>query len=183
MRIVLLMLLAGTAAAAPWTDAPAWKGGTRIEVTWVVGPNVKNPHDPYGDGWGLPLEPVTLELRLGAVTRSIVLAPETGGLRGTNQVICPGSAYRLDPDELAKLTFYEGGASGYRVTRPSPDVLEIRHWSQSDGACEDPKTHALTACPADDEVVAKLHVPATAKVVGGAIALVDHGKRAPFSCK
>jgi hypothetical protein len=149
-----------------------------VELTWAVGADRPNPKDPDG----LPLRPVDLEVKLGGATRRISLKPQTGGLSPMNQVMCQTSAYPLTKGQLAKITFYEGGASGYSVSRPAPTVLRISRWSVTDGACEDPKTHDLTACPVDESAVSTVDIPASAKLVGGAIATMDHGKRVRFSC-
>jgi hypothetical protein len=176
--LALVLVVAGVAHAEP-----EWGKGDTVELTWVVGPDTKNPVDPYGDGFGLPLRPVVLEARLGGVTRRVELKAETGNLFSYNQIMCRTGAYTLTRGELAKLTFYEGGASGYLVKRPQPGALEIHSWWMSDGACEDPKTHQLGACPGEDKVRATLAVPASAKITGGAIVLLEHGKRVPLVCE
>ena len=183
--LALVAALAGAAAAAPWSDTPAWpKTGDSIELMWVIGADQKNPKDPYGDGFGLPLRPVELVARMGGVTRRITLEPETGNLNSYNQIICHTGAYPLVKGELAKLTFYEGGASGYLVKRgATADVLEIHWWAQTDGACESPTTHQLGACPVEDELRGQLHIPAKAKLTGGSIFFEDHGKQVPVVCE
>ena len=123
-----------------------------------------------------------LVARIGGVTRHIALPPETGNLNSYNQVMCRTGAYPLGKGELGKLTFYEGGASGYAIRRGAADVLEIHSWSQTDGACESP-THQLVACPVEDKLRARLHVPANVKVTGGAIFLIEHGKQIPIVCE
>ena len=181
--LALVAVLASAAAAAPWSDTPAWpKAGDAVELIRIIGADQKNPKDPYGDGFGLPLRPVELVARMGSVTRHIALPPETGNLNSYNQIMCRTSAYPLDKGELGKLTFYEGGASGYVIRRGAADVLEIHAWSQTDGACESP-THQLVACPVEDKRVARLHVPASVKVTGGAILLTEHGKQVPVVCE
>jgi hypothetical protein len=178
--LALVLVVAGVAQADP---EPKWGKGDTVELTWVVGPDTKNPKDPYGEGFALPLRPVVLEARLGGVTRRVELKPETGNLFSYNQIMCRTGAYTLGKGELAKLTFYEGGASGYLVKRPRPEQLEIHAWWMSDGACEDPQSHAIDACPGEDKVRATLDIPATAKLTGGAIVLLEHGKRVPLVCE
>ncbi len=182
-QLALVLVLVASAAADP-VDTPAWpKDGKIVELTWVVGVDQKNPKDPYGDGFGLPLRPVDLVARVGGVSRTITLPPETGNLTPHNQVMCRTGAYPLERGELAKITFYEGGASGYFVKRAKPDLLEIHHWWMTDGACEDPKTHEMTACPGEDIVRASFHVPADAKIAGGGIVTIEHGKQVPVTCE
>ncbi len=180
-HLALLVAIAGAASADP---EPAWpKDGKVVELSWVVGPDQKNPKDPYGDGFGLPLRPVDLVARIGGVTRTLTLKPETGNLSPYNQVMCRTSAYPLVRGELAKITFYEGGASGYFVKRPKPDLLEIHHWWMTDGACEDPKTHQFVQCPGEDTVTASLAIPADVKISGGGVVTIEHGKRVPVACE
>jgi hypothetical protein len=178
--VALVLVVAGVAQAAP---EGKWGKGDTIELTWVVGPDTKNPKDPYGEGFALPLRPVVLEARMGGVTQRVALKAETGNLFSYNQIMCRTGAYTLTKGELAKLTFYEGGASGYFVTRSTPAQLEIHGWWMSDGACEDPKTGQLGACPGEDKVRATLPVPADVKITGGAIVLLEHGKRVPLVCE
>jgi hypothetical protein len=185
MKLVVAVLLFALAAPAraevDFSDTPAWTETGRVLLLWDVGPDRKNPKDPYGDGFGLPLRPVELVAQLGKVTRRIKLPPETGNLVVYNQVICKTSAYPLAGKEVAKLTFYEGGASGYSVVRAGQDLLEVHHWSQTDGACEGPH-HTMVACPVEDELVARMHIPQDAKVGGGAIFLTEKGKQTKLDC-
>jgi len=188
--VVFVAALAPVAHAEPtapeWRDTPAWSDASkdkRIRLLWDIGPDRKNPHDPYGDGFGLPLHPVDVVLELGGVTRRIKLPPETGGLGAYNQVIChkDGGPYPLAPNEVAKLTFYEGGASGYAVVRNAQDVLEIHHWSQTDGACDGPN-HTMVACPISDQLVTRFHIPQDAKTVGSAVFVTRDGKQSKIVC-
>jgi len=179
--VLLLAFAAPARADVEFSDTPAWTETGRILLLWDVGPDRKNPKDPYGDGFGLPLRPVELVAQLGKVTRRIKLPPETGNLSVYNQIICKTSAYPLAGKEVAKLTFYEGGASGYSVVRADPDLLEVHHWSQTDGACEGPH-HTMVACPVEDKLVARMHIPEDAKVGGGAIFLTENGKQTKLDC-
>ena len=141
VAVLLLAFAEPTRADVDFSDTPAWTEEIgRILLLWDVGPDRKNPKDPYGDGFGLPLRPVDLVAQLGKVTRRIKLSPETGNLFVYNQVICKTGAYPLAGKEVGKLTFYEGGASGYSVVRAGQDLLEVHHWSQTDGHARDRTT-------------------------------------------
>jgi hypothetical protein len=189
LACVMVLVCAGSASAAPptkpakqasWADEPAWpEDAGRLELQWVIGPDRPNPRDPYGGG--LPLRPVELIVTIGRVSRHLTLEPETGSLRSYNQVMCKTGAYPLGKAEVGKLTFDEGGASGYAVKRTAPDVLEIHSWAQTDGACESP-TGELVACPVADELKRKLHVPAGVKITGGTVFTTEHGKLQKLAC-
>lgn len=180
---VLAVLVAPAAAdtkQVEWSDSPAWSESskdTRILLLWDVG-EVRKSKDPNA----LPLRPVDVVLQLGDVTRRIKVPAEYGGLSPYNQVICKTSAYPLGGNEVAKLTFYEGGAGGYAVERPADDVLEIYHWAQTDGACQNAKGE-MVACPRSHDLVAKLHIPKGVVVGGGAIFTTDGGKQSKLACE
>lgn len=160
-----------------WADEPAWpEAGELVKLAWVIGPDRKNPH---GD---LPLHPVELVAKIGAVERHIPLKPEIGNLRSYNQVICNPGAYPFGKHDVAVIIFYEGGASGYLVKRVGSDVLEIHGWAGSDGACTSP-SGKMIACPVDDELVARFHVPADAKITGGTIYTTEKGKIQKMLCE
>jgi hypothetical protein len=101
-----------------------------ISIRWFVyPPSVPLRRDPE-----ILQRPVTLEIRTLGAVRTKKLAPQFGALQASNQSACDGDAYPLQEGELAKLTFYEGGAGGYVVKRTG-DVLDVYSWAQSDGLC------------------------------------------------
>lgn len=161
MKAVLVTLLAvhATAAAKPRT----------VELTWRVYPP---QHDKA---------PVELVATIAGKTRTLTLAPQFGALYPINQPICAHvqhtTQYPLARDELAKITFYEGGAGGYFVRR-NGDVVA---WDQGDGACIG-KHHQLVACPRKVKTVAKLALPANARVHERVIEVDAKGVPRPFDC-
>ncbi|HEX7700918.1 MAG TPA: hypothetical protein VF403_09355, partial [Kofleriaceae bacterium] len=115
MRLALLLVLFGTIAdAEPWSDTPTWPKAKTGELVWVVSPPLVTA-DPNA----MPNQPIALEVTLGTVTRTITLAPEFGSMKPYNQPMCKKAdrvdAYALARGEIAKLTFYEGGAGGYVI--------------------------------------------------------------------
>jgi len=136
-------------------DEPAWPTDSGVLLlAWQVAPDsVPDPHNP-----DLLRAPVTLEASIGAVTRRIALAPQFGALHPYNQPFCKTDAYPLGKHEVAKITFYEGGAGGYLVRRGPDDVVAVVAWEQSDGAC--PDAHGEPAgCPRRETAVFRMHVP------------------------
>jgi hypothetical protein len=181
VRLALLLGLFGTVAnAEPWSDTPAWPKAKTGELVWVVSPPIVTA-DPNA----MPNQPVALEVTLGTVTRTIKLAPELGSMKPYNQPMCKQAgrvdAYALGKGEVAKLTFYEGGAGGYVIAR-SGDELSVIRWSLEDGACED-KHHQPVGCPRKDKRVARFHVPAGVKLHEQILEVDDKGARHPFDCE
>jgi hypothetical protein len=176
------MLLAGGVAAAPrakWVDRPAWPAGDTLELTWVVKPGVPTKKDP-----DIPKAPLELHATMGGTTRKITLAPQQGALYPYNQPVCAGKTgfiqYPLAKNQVAKITFYEGGAGGYFVRRTG-DVLEVVAWEQPDGAC-DGKNGELVACPGSEVIAFKLHVPKSVKIREAIVELDANGARTPLAC-
>ena len=134
VRLAVLCVLVGTAHGEPWSDTPAWPKAQKGELVWVLSPLLKAAENEY------PKQPVALEVTLGGVTRTLTLAPDFGALHPLNEPMCADGdhviAYPLAHGEVAKLTFYEGGAGGY-VVRRSGDALSVIHWTLEDYACED----------------------------------------------
>ena len=93
-----------------------------------------------------------------------------------------GDAYPLEKGELAKITFYEGGAGGYFLRRAG-NFLTIFEWSQTDGACPGANDE-LVACPRSVEQVGKIRVKAKvgATIVEEILMVDDKGVRSPFDC-
>lgn len=90
-------------------------------------------------------------------------------------------AYPLRKGDLAKLTFYEGGAGGYLVRRAGPEALAVIAWEQTDGACPLPNGD-LGVCPPSETRVVKLHVPAHVKVHEAIVEIEPDGTRHPIDC-
>ena len=148
-----------------------------VTLTWVVyPPSVPTKHDPQ-----ILQQPVDLEVTAGGETKTSKLAPQFGGLMPYNQSACKGDAYPLARGELAKLTFYEGGAGGFYV-KWKAGALFIYSWAQTDGLCgtvEKPEE-----CPRNEKQVASMGVKATtkAKIVERIVEVDDKGVRKPFDC-
>jgi hypothetical protein len=185
-RIALAGALAWatTASAAPgrWLDRPPWPAtnrGDRIELTWLV-----YPIPPPADTPANTRSPLALEITIGGVTRVQTFPPQLGELSPLNLPLCASAvnlvAYPLARDEVAKITFYEGGAGGFVVKRAGGDVLAVFGWEQSDGACE-AKGH-VTTCPRRDKLVTKLHVPPGLEIRERIFELDAKGARHAFDC-
>ncbi len=166
MRIAALVLsvaaLPAVAAAAP---AP-------VQLTWVVHASVTNDDDYK--------QPLELEVTSAGKAKTIALKPQIGALYTYNQIACKTGAYPLEKNEVAKITFYEGGAGGYFVRRKG-NAYELVDWFLTDGACEDKKGN-FTACPRQEKRVQTLDVPANAELVDTIVQVDATGKRKPFDC-
>lgn len=167
MRWLLLACFVGTAAAGPTPP--------RVELTWVVHPPPKTSTDDY------PKQPLDLEIKFAGKTKTIKLAPQMGSLKPYNQAVCKSGAYPYEVGEIAKITFYEGGAGGYfiRYTKPGYELVD---WGQGDGACDDGKG-GMTVCPRSEKRVQTLDLPADGKFVESIVEIDDAGKRHALSCK
>jgi len=163
MRWLLLACLVGTAAADP----------ARVELTWVVHP--LNGKDEKAKS------PVDLEIKIAGATKTLALPPQFGGLTPHNQIVCKTTAYPLEKGEVAKITFYEGGAGGLFVRRTKTGY-EIVDWSLTDGACPDAKGEP-TVCPRHEKFLRKVDLPADAKFVEAIVEVDAAGKRHALSCK
>jgi hypothetical protein len=167
MRWLIVACLVGTAAAAP---APV-----RVDLTWVVHPPPKTSKDDY------PKQPLDLVIKVGTTTKTIKLAPQMGSLKPYNQALCKTGAYPYEVGEVAKITFYEGGAGGYFIRRAKPG-FELVDWGQTDGACDDGKG-GMTVCPRSEKFVQRLDLPEDGKFVESIVEIDDAGKRHTLSCK
>ena len=181
---VATLALVGGACGAPSRPATV---GNRVEeaptsdtvkVTWVVRePSV--PHQTYQD---MLLRPVALEITIGESLGRLELKPQMGSLFPYHQSVCKTTTFPLGPDEVAKITFEEGGAGGYVIRRKPADTLEVLAWSQSDGACIDEKSGDMIACAVTYESVKKLPIPAGAKIVEALLEVDPTGTRRPIRC-
>lgn len=161
----------GNAAVASASDT--------VKLVWVVGrPTI--PHPTYE---GVMLQPLTLEIATGAGAREVKLEPQMGSLFPFNQSACRSTAYPLAAGELAKITFYEGGAGGYVVRRGDGTKLELVAWSQPDGACADETTGDPVACPPMYERVGTIDAPVNARVEETILEVDAAGARTPMSCE
>lgn len=153
-----------------------------IQLTWVVFPaSVPMKRDPQ-----MLMSPVKLEVSYrGGSTQTTDLPPQFGGLSALNQAACGSPAYPLEHNEVAKLTFYEGGAGGFVVRRHTRDSLTVYEWSQSDGACMDAKGN-FSDCPVHQTRAATANVPAAAprwaKFREQIVEVDAQGARRPFDC-
>jgi hypothetical protein len=143
-------------------------------LVWLVGPDIP-AKDPSRD-----LVKTKVALEIVDAHRTIALKPEFGSLRSDNQPSCKGRAYPLETNEVGKLTFYEGGAGGYLV-KQNGDLLDIRSWSLTDGACEG-KNHDPVACPRKTTHIAYVKLPANTKLHDTIVMVDDKGTRSPFQC-
>jgi hypothetical protein len=152
-----------------WLDQPAWPAdGKELELAWLVSTELV-PDKRYPDWQDAPLD---LVATIGGVSRHAVLAPQFGGLKPLNQSACGGNAYPLEKTEVAKITFYEGGAGGYFVRRKGADVLEVGTWDQGDGLGD----------PRHETSVLRMHVPAKLKIHQAIFEVDAKGTRTPFDC-
>jgi hypothetical protein len=177
MRVAILLVLAGTASAAPtWIDTPAWPAqATAANLTWLVSSVVVVGSDD------MPRQAVELVVGIGGIERHVKLRSQFGQMVPSYQSMCGGTAFPLKHGELAQINFEEGGFGGFLVRRAGDDVLEVVEWSQEDGACE---IHGkMTACPRKDKLVASMHVPAGIAVHEHLFDVDAHGTRTAFSCK
>lgn len=153
-------------------DAPAWPTGTRAELklTWAVYPPKKG---------AIEQDPRNLELvaRIGAVTRRLPLGPQVGALHAENQSVCAESqlAYKRGPGEVAKVTFYMGGAVTFAVKRTSPSLLEIVKTVASDGNCPEHNCAVVRR-------IASIPVPADARVKEAVTIIESVANEHPFDC-
>jgi hypothetical protein len=178
MRLwVLFAIGCGATPSSGPQNKPPPHGGAAFEVTWIVRPVVPDPKDPEG----MPLHPLTLV----AGGERIELEPQMGGLLPYNQSTCAGASqieqYPLRDNEVAKITFYEGGAGGYLIKR-TPAGLALIAWGQSDGACENPKTKELDECPRSEREVRVFRTGPTVEVNQRLLIVDKTGKESPIDC-
>lgn len=182
-RFPLLLLFAcGSSGTKPATITnaaePAWPvGGDTVHLTWVVSPAIV-PHPKWPDTL---LAPVELEVSIGNVTRRVKLEPQQGSLFPYNQPVCQTTAYPLEPGEVAKITFYEGGAGGYFVRRTAQGELEVGSWSWTDGACAGPAGDPV-ACPRGETIVTRIQVLASITVQEAIVTASATGGRTALEC-
>jgi hypothetical protein len=153
-----------------------------IVIEWLVlEPSVPLDRDPQ-----ILQQPVKLGIFVvGPVTpapgfRPLELPPQFGALQPYNQSACKGDAYPLKKGELAKLTFYEGGAGGFFVKRKG-DTFGVYSWAQTDGLCGD--VDKPVECPRNEKQVASVTLKAKPDAkVHETIYELEKGVRKPFDC-
>jgi hypothetical protein len=171
-------------AASPPVDAAVtdMRGGIGprphgIGITWIVyPPSVPMRRDPE-----ILQQPVTLEIMTEGTVHTKKLEPQFGALQPYNQSACAGDAYPLQKDELAKLTFYEGGAGGFIVKRVG-DMLVVYSWAQTDGLCG--TVDKPVECPRNLKRIANVveYRRAAMGVDERIVEVDDKGVRKPFDC-
>ena len=174
MKVWLLALAVACRTPAEPPHNRATPDPPALELTWVVHP--ADPTEDYPGGY-------PLDLVVG--TQTIALEKQIGRLVAPFQSVClddPQNPFALAHDEVAKITFEEGGFGGYVVKRSSPRGLALISWSQSDGMCTD-ATDQPTECPRHDKEVRLLDVPVDVKVRQHLVMIDNTGKQTPFDCK
>ncbi len=157
--------------SAATIDGPAWPAAKspELKLTWAAYP-------PVGAGEGATRK-LELVLRIGEVARRFPLGSVRGSLLPLNQSVCGDKqiAYKKVAGEVAKITFYIGGASTFAVRRPSPGMLEIESVEGSDGYCPN------NDCDTRKSLV-KIPIPEDARIVEAITDIQAAGKEAPFDC-
>jgi len=153
-------------------DVPAWPtdAAPSAKLTWAVYPS-------KGEGETATRQ-LELVVRIGRVARRIPLGGQIGGVFPLNQSVCGAKqvAYKREGSEVAKLTFYIGGAATFAVSRPKPNVLELTTTRSTDGYCPENDCETRTR-------VATIPIPAET-VVTEAVTVIDGpGKERPFDCE
>ena len=160
-----------TGSTATTLDGPAWPAGKspELKLTWAAYP-------PVGQGEGATRK-LELVARIGEVARHFPLGSVRGSLLPLNQSVCGEKqvAYKKVAGEVAKITFYIGGASTFAVRRPSPGMLEVESVQGSDGYC--PNNDCDTR-----KSLAKIAIPDDARIVEAITDIQAAGREAPFDC-
>jgi hypothetical protein len=158
-------------SAVTTLDGPAWPAGKspELKLTWAAYP-------PVGQGEGATRK-LELVARIGEVARHFPLGSVRGALLPLNQSVCGDKqvAYKKVAGEVAKITFYVGGASTFAIRRPSPGMLEVESVQGSDGYCPN------NDCDTRKSLV-KIPIPVDARLVEAITDIQAAGKEAPFDC-
>lgn len=109
--------------------------------------------------------------------RRFPLGSIKGALLPVNQSVCGDKqvAYKKVKGEVAKLTFYVGGASTFAVRRSSAGVLEVETVQGSDGYCPNDDCDTRSA-------LLRIAIPNDARIVEAISDIEAPGKEAPFDC-
>jgi hypothetical protein len=186
MRIWLLGLVVACGAPpntskivppAPPIPINTEKARPTLELTWLVYPYLRDAKDPGR----MPV--ASLALMVG--NERIELKPQTGSIKPHHQSTCHRGAgphtYPLEADEVAKITFSEGGDGGYLVKR-APDGLVLMEWEQTPLACLDEKTNQPKDCPRREFGERVLNAPTNLEIVQRLIQVDAAGTQKPFPC-
>ena len=165
-------------------DTPAWPTGVAasIELVWEVGAaRAPGPNEEVGQ------RAITLVARLGKIARRVPLGDASGELFAHNVSACHAAlrpadrAYEKAKGEVAKLTLFHAGASGF-AARIAKNAVEITRFWQDDGAC--PDAHGdLGACPPEVELAATMPIPEGARFTESVVEIDASGRATPFDCK
>ena len=90
-------------------------------------------------------------------------------------------AYPLARGEVAKITFYEGGAGGFLVRRSGDNALVVIEWELGDGACTDRKGN-MVPCAQSEQRVVSFHVPPGVKIHQRILQVDPEGVAHAFGC-
>ncbi len=117
---------AASAAATPTRPAPA---APIVTLTWQFAtPNTDDTIEQH----------VALRVTQGSASKTYKLQRMMGSVDPMNQPFCRGTdaQYPLEKGEVAKITFYEGGARGYYAKRSGSGAsLQIYSFAMTDGLC------------------------------------------------
>ena len=126
---------------------------------------------------------IELVVTSGSTSKTVSLPSLAGSALPINQSACLGTAYPLHDGQLARLTIYNGGASGYLVEQAAGATeVSVSSWSQGDGACPDGKGKP-TACPEDKKLITTVPLAAGSKFSETIVNVDASGAQTPFSCK
>lgn len=139
-------------AAAPRKPTPA---APIVTLTWRFEmPNADDAIEQH----------VALQVTQGSASKTYKLQRMMGGVDPINQAFCQGTdaQYPLAKSEVAKITFYEGGARGYYAKRSKRgSTLQLYSFAMTDGLC-DPSDGCHQP---NDRYVLKITIPANATIV------------------
>ena len=150
--LVLVVSSEASVAAAPRKPAPA---APIVTLTW----RSEMPEDNDSIE-----QHVALRVTQRSVSKTYKLQRMMGGVDPINQSFCRGTdaQYPLAKSEVAKITFYEGGARGYYAKRSKRgSTLQLFSFAMTDGLC-DPSDGCHQP---NDRSILKITIPANATIV------------------
>jgi hypothetical protein len=150
---------------------PAWPSlpDQELKLTWAV-----YPPKGHGESTRRKLE---LVARKGKVAHRIDLGTPAGALLPSNQAVCGDKqiAYKKTGQEIAKITFYVGGAETFAVVRSNPGQLDVVSIQGADGYC--PSNDCETR-----KTLASFAIPTDARITEAILDIEGPGKENPFQC-
>ncbi|MFT3697121.1 MAG: hypothetical protein QM831_28520 [Kofleriaceae bacterium] len=148
-----------------------------LELIWLVGPDIA-AKDPTQD-----LPKTQLSLEITDLKKTIKLDPQIGGLKNYLLPMCSHEHLNdFKKHEVARIGFKEGDYGGYQLIRNGTS-LDIRDWSQPDGACPDEHGEPGHMCPMKTKHRLTVNgLPAKPNLVEKIVLIDDQGKRTPFTC-